>query len=306
MRKFAAVAVSVGLIASLSACVSTPAGATCGSTGNAALVTADGPLGGDPAATFPVPLKSTTTSIALTTVGDGVRVPSDGVIEGTISLYDGQTGDPLVDGSSQQPLVGIDLLLPTSPGYRLPYTELLDCATVGSRVTVEGALGDLLGADLADGLGLDPESSLVIVTDVSDAYLGRANGADQIAESGLPAVVLAPNGQPGFTFPDGDGPTEQRVVLLKRGSGATLDAGQTAVVHYSAVEWGASAVSTSTWTAMVPAKVILDGADATQFTFAGTVKDALVGQTVGSQVLVVVPGDKAVVYVVDILGVSAE
>lgn len=306
MRKFAAVAVSLGLIASLSACVQAPAGATCGSSGNAALVTAEGPLGGDPAASFPVPLKSTSTSIALTTTGDGERVPADGVIDGTLSLYDGQTGDPLVDGGSQQALVGIDLLLPTSPGYRLPYTELLDCATVGSRVTVEGQVGDLLGADLAEGLQLDPQGSLVIVTDVSDAFLGRANGADQVAQSGLPAIALAPNGQPGFTFPDGSGPTEERVALLKRGSGAQLEAGQTAVVHYTAVNWGASAVSSSTWTAMVPAKVVLDGTDATQFTFAGAVKDALVGVTVGSQVLVVVPGDQAVVYVVDILGVSAE
>jgi peptidylprolyl isomerase len=125
-------------------------------------------------------------------------------------------------------------------------------------------------------------------------------------QSGLPAITLAPNGQPGFTFPDGSGPTEERVALLKRGSGATLEAGQTAVVHYTAVDWGASAVATSTWTAMVPAKVALDGTDATQFTFAGVVKDALVGVPVGSQVLVVVPGDQAVVYVVDILGVFAE
>lgn len=308
MRKFAAIAVSVGLVAALSACAGGPAtGSDCTDEGNAALVTADGTFGGDPEATFPFPLVSETVSVATVSDSDGPRVPRGGVIAGAISVYDGGSGEPVLDPGNGQPIAGLSLLMPTATGFQLPFTASLACASAGSRIAVEGPASDLFNESAVEGLGLTADQSIVVITDVEEVYLGRADGADQVAQSGLPAVVLAPNGQPGFTFPDAAAPAEQRVALLKRGSGAELADGDVAVVHYSALGWQADAVSASSWPTLVPARLALDGQDqqvSSTFVFAAAVKDALVGLPVGSQVLVAVPGDSPVVYVVDILGIS--
>lgn len=308
MRKFAAIAVSVGLAAALSSCVSGPlTGSDCADTGNAALVTASGAFGGDPEARFPFPLVSEETSVATVSDGDGARVPHGGVASGAISVYDGATGEPVLDPGNGQPIAGLALLMPTASGFQLPFTESLACASAGSRIAVEGHASNLFNEGAVEALGLTADQSVVVVTDVDEVYLGRADGADQVAQSGLPAVVLAPNGQPGFTFPDSPAPAEERIVLLKRGAGAELADGDVAVVHYSALGWQAEAVSASSWPTLVPVRIALDGADqqvSSTFVFAAAAKDALVGLPVGSQVLIVVPGDSSVVYVVDILGIS--
>lgn len=305
MRKFAAVAVSLGLIASLSACANGPVtGASCADTGNAALVGAEGSFGGDLTIDFPLPLSGGESSVAVIDASDGIRVPSGGYVKGTLSLYNGATGEALANPSTGQALTTLPILMPAREGYAVPFTALLACANAGSRVAIVGPGADLLGADLATGLGVTGDDTAVAVVDVSEVFLGRADGADQIAESGIPAVVLAPSGQPGFTFPDSAAPSQERVVVLKRGGHAATQDGDSVAVHYTSIGWQASAVTASTWTSMEPVIVTLDGTD--DASLPGTVKDALVGLPVGSQVLVVVPGDQAVVYVVDILGVSAE
>ena len=303
MRKFAAIAVSLGLVAALSACASGPVtGSDCADTGNAALVTAEGAAGGELTTSFPVPLVADESSVAAIERGDGARVPADGYVLGTLSLYNGATGEPLANPSTGQALTTLPILMPTREGYVLPFTTLLSCAGAGSRVAIVGPGTELLGADLAPGLGLKESDSVVVVADVEEVFLGRADGADQIAESGIPAVVLAPSGQPGFTFPDSAAPTEERVVVLKRGGHASTNEGDSVVVHVTSIGWQAATVSASTWTNMEPAVVALDGQD--DATLPGVVKDALVGLPVGSQLLVVVPGESAVVYVVDILGIT--
>src|SRR5690606_35580071 len=92
-----------------------------------------------------------------------------------------------------------------------------------------------------------PETIVVVVTDIQSSYMGRADGADQFAQEGMPAVVLAPNGQPGFTFPPIDPPTEMRVDLLKRGWGEETTAEDVVIINFAAIEWGGAEYLQSTW-----------------------------------------------------------
>jgi hypothetical protein len=301
VRKLASIVVSAGVLVSLSACAAGPSTfADCGPSGNAALVTAEGSFGKDPAAEFPTPLVSTKAETAEIRPGDGKDVPEGGVVYGTVSVYDGKTGDAL---GGDTPLVGIQLLASTRD-FVYPFADALACAEVGSRIVTTGTNQQLFGES---GIGGDiaPDDTLVVVTDVTDAFLGRANGADQIAQDGMPAIVLAPNGQPGFTFPDTE-LTEFRADLLKRGSGPVVEDGDNVVIHYTSVVWGATSVTESTWSGSTasPTIVPLDGTDVSGTSITGAVKDAIVGTPVGSQLLIVAPGDSTLVYVIDVLGIA--
>jgi hypothetical protein len=299
VRKLASIIASAGVLVSLSACAAAPSTfADCGPSGNAALVTAEGTFGADPSATFPTPLVSTTPETAEIRPGDGQAVTAGGVAYGAVSIYDGETGEP-VGGDS--PIIGVSILAGTV-GYVYPFADALACAEVGARVVTTGTAAQLFGEG---ALGLDPEATLVVITDINDAFLGRADGVDQIAQSGMPAIVLAPNGQPGFTFPE-DAPAEYRADLLKKGDGAVAEDGDNVVLHYSVIEWGATALTQSSWTgdSGAPAILALDGADTAGTVFSAQIKDAIVGQSVGSQLLIVVPGEQTLVYVIDVLGIA--
>lgn len=301
MRKLASIVVTAGVLVSLSACAAVPSTfADCGPSGNAALVTAKGSFGGDPAADFPTPLVATKAEVAEVRPGDGEKVPDGGVVYGAVSVYDGKTGEAI---GGQSPLIGVAILASTR-GFVYPFTEALACAEVGARVVTTGTNEQLFGAEGIGG-GIPLDASMVVVTDIEDAFLGRANGADQIAQDGMPAIALAPNGQPGFTFPDSV-PTEFRVNELKRGAGAVVEEGDRIVAHYSTIAWDARSTSESTWSSAAgsPRFVDLDGTDMSGSTITAAVKDAIVGTTVGSQLLIVAPGDTTLVYVIDVLGIA--
>jgi peptidylprolyl isomerase len=294
VRKIASIAVFGVLLVSISAC-STPVvnSALCNTTGNADLVTAAGAFGADPDATFPTPLVSPDLGVTQSITGDGKTVPAGGVVVGTLFIYDAETGDPLV--AADQPV-----LLPTA-NYAFPFTKVLQCGALGSRVIATGTADELFG-DRASQFQIEPEQSLVLVADIMQAFLGRADGADQLAQPGLPAIVTAPDGRPGFTFPDSAAPTELSVDLLKKGSGAKTSAGDTVIVHYSAINWKGQQLKDTTWDT-APVAVVLDES-AQGGSLPPDVIASLVGQTVGSQVLIAVPGDQAVVYVIDVLGIA--
>ncbi|HYP73970.1 MAG TPA: FKBP-type peptidyl-prolyl cis-trans isomerase, partial [Microbacterium sp.] len=122
---------------------------------------------------------------------------------------------------------------------------------------------------------------------------------------GMPSVVLAPDGTPGVIVPDVAPPSDLAVELLKKGDGAKVTDADTVRVQYTGVGWADREVISSSWEDGASVAV----APGSTEPFAAQ----LVGATVGSQLLIVIPstsGDggtasDASIYVVDILGIDA-
>lgn len=195
----------------------------------------------------------------------------------------------------------------------------LDGVTVGSRVLVAVAPDDGYGAQggVPDA-NIEAGDTLLFVIDVTAAsdVLDRASGTPVEPPGGLPTVVLAENGQPTITVPDTVAPTELVVQPLITGAGPVVEAGQQITVHYTGVKWPGGEQFDSSWDRGLPATFpigtggVIPGWDA-----------GLVGQPVGSQVLLVVPpaqgygeagnpqggisGTDTLVFVVDILDAAA-
>ena len=312
VRKLPALLVAAGLMVSLTSCAGGPSlFAGCEPTGNAALVTADGDFGDDPEADFPTPLVAKRAEVSVAHEGDGAKVAANGAVDATLSIYDGKTGQALQSQSGPLTAVSIRSFV----DGRFPFTVALACATVGSRVVTTGTQTQLFGPE---GLGLPDDPTIVIVTDIDKTFPAKANGVDQLAQPGFPDIVLAPNGQPGFTFPH-SAPTDLRYTALKQGNGAKVKEGDTIIANLSGIVWDGSETFTSSWDNKSPATLLVSELDSSGSGLPKGLVKALVGQKVGSQIIAVVPsadgypegqapggvaeGD-TLVFVVDILGIG--
>ncbi|WP_067226574.1 FKBP-type peptidyl-prolyl cis-trans isomerase [Streptomyces sp. NBRC 109706] len=188
---------------------------------------------------------------------------------------------------------------------------------VGSRVQVEGNVGDLLGPAVQQIPSLSEDDGVVWVFDIRGASdvdpAGSVEGEQAATEDGLPAVELTDAG-PEITIPEGeDPPAELREQLLVEGDGPEVTDGQALVVQYTGVTWADGEVFDSSWER--------ESASAFQIGTGSVVPgwdQGLVGKNVGDRVLLVLPPDMAygdqenggipagstLVFVVDIIGAA--
>src|SRR5262249_3565239 len=132
-------------------------------------------------------------------------------------------------------------------------------------------------------VGIKADDTLIFVIDVRSTPLRRAEGETVTPPADLPKVRLDAPGKPSVTIPDRDPPKELVAQTLVKGRGPAVRAGQSLSVHYRGVLWRNGKTFDMSW-------------DTVPFEFqlgAGNVvkgwDDGLVGQTVGSQVLLIVP-----------------
>ncbi len=282
----------------------------------ARLVTVTGKAGGAPTVNFPTPLKSTTTQRSEILPGTGVGLAAGQQVKLELSVYNGTSGKVInqskYDASSATTFVLNDK---TIKGL----AEGLQCAQVGSRVAVVVSPDDAFGPQGGNAqIGVAKDDSLVFVIDVIKSYLPRANGSDQPVANGLPGVVLAADGTPGITVPSGAAPKKQQIGVLKKGSGPKVAEGDTVTVHYTGVLWSGKTVFDSSWAKGGPVQFLAADGSKTQGGIIPGFANALIGQTVGSQVVTVIPptlgyGDTAqasipagstLIFVADILGIN--
>ncbi|MFD6140971.1 FKBP-type peptidyl-prolyl cis-trans isomerase [Promicromonospora sp. NPDC060271] len=178
--------------------------------------------------------------------------------------------------------------------------------SLGSHL-FESLEGERVGARLL----LMEEQDGVPVLLVVDVLPVRASGVEgETPGENLPQVGLDDLGAPTIRVPRGvEPPTELVVHPLIRGSGQQVRAGQILTVEFTAVRWSDGSVIDTTWTKDTPPQSaeigigrLVEGWD-----------QGLLEQTVGSQVMLVVPprdghantksrlAGETVVYVVDIL-----
>ncbi|HEU4756417.1 MAG TPA: FKBP-type peptidyl-prolyl cis-trans isomerase [Agromyces sp.] len=274
--------------------------ATAGASSD--LVEVGGDFGERPRVDFPTPVAPETTQCTEVIEGDGERLVEGQQALVGLAVYNGATGEDIqVIGFDDEDPVPVLLGANTLPGL----SKGLSCASEGSRVVVVVPPADAFGEEGNASLGIGAEDSLVVVFDVHEAFLARANGTPQVTRDGFPAVVTAPDGRPGITVPDEEPFETTEVEVLKQGHGEEVESGDQVLVHYTGVGWEDGTVLDSTWQQGGPTTIVVGEDAAAQGSPAFA--ESLEGLTVGSQVGIAVPADEAgnpaAFYVVDILGV---
>lgn len=291
---------------SLAACSGSPAFGGCDPvypSGDASsAVTASGEVGRTPAVEFPTPLVVPAPQRSVLVAGDGEPIARGSVVSVDYVYFDGATGDAVDEGTA----------LLTAGESHLALGESLICATPGSRLVVAAPASELSLESAGDPDALDPTENLVAVLDLGQVFLGKANGVNQLPLDGMPTVVTAVDGTPGLAIGYATVPDETRVSVIKAGSGATLEEGDTIVFRARSWTWPTAAGSSpsvgtvDSWDRFSAYRLEL-GADALGDE---VLVDALAGEKVGSQILVVLPPDEgagsATVYVFDLLGLVAD
>jgi len=324
VRKLPALFVAVGLVASLAACSSGPTSASCTpkpDAGSAStLITATGDFGKKTAADFPTPLIAPKTQASVLTEGTGRTLTAGDYADFEATIWVASTGAYITGTSfsSASPALthvgSDDDVLGT----------MAVCSNVGSRVAGITAFGKVFGDADPAGYGLaSAKDSVVVILDLVGGFASKATGADQVSQPGMPSVVTAPDGTPGVTLTSGTPLETLRSSVLKQGDGATVNKGDGVIFQYEEISWATPAtVVGSSWEDGSPKLSIAKAFDPTDESglFPGT-SDAVIGQKVGSQVLVVVPpkdsypasatgdgagADATRIYVIDILSTQKQ
>jgi peptidylprolyl isomerase len=250
-------------------------------------ITVDGAVGEVPTLDFPTPFSTTKSLHRHVIRGAGEKSKKGQRATFDIAVFDGRTGKQLESsfGRAAQAVV----LDPTQtfPGL----VKGLTGVAAGSRVLIAMAPSEGLTQRLIkQGVeGVKKSDTLLFVIDLTSSHdvLKRARGEAVTPPEGLPTVKVAESGKPTIKTPDESAPTELVVQPLVIGAGPVVQAGDTIVVHYTGVLWGSDKTFDSSWKRGSPVEFQIG----TGAVIAGW-DEGLVGQTVGSQVLLVVPPDK--------------
>ena len=295
MRKTAAALITLGLAAlALAGCSAGPsfAGQACPtqpkSSGLTDSVTVKGDFGAEPTVTIASPTKVQKASVDDLIVGTGAPITAKNQpIVVDIALYDARTGQKIGATGFDKTTAASDVNSLASQAK--PLGDALQCATAGSRLLVGFPAGTAA------------EDAAVAVLDVRTVFLPHAEGSLEYNDAlGLPTVVRAPDGRPGIIIPDAKKPTKQVVQTLIHGDGPKVKKTDGVRVQFTSVDWDTRKVVNSTWDSQ---SAVISGAAGIE------------GQTVGSQVLLIVPpadastgtgsdGNGTQAIVVDILGID--
>jgi peptidylprolyl isomerase len=277
---------------------------------------------GEPFADSDLPFVVGSTEVETVEKGDGKKVAPDHEVKVRYVAVNGATGEPFASTYDADETVTIDLnnemLFPA-------FLEELPGRSAGETLLMTIPAEDGFGSGGNQQLGVGPQDTLVFYMEIVDsaAPLTKATGEAVKPKAGLPEVKADGESPAQITIPaDAKEPTELVVQPLIKGEGPEVQAGQTIKVHYTGVKWSDGEVFDESYQRGEPTEFqigvgqVIQGWD-----------EGLVGQTVGSRVLLVIPADQAygekpedtagatappahelagetLVFVVDILGAS--
>ena len=231
----------------------------------------------------------------------------------TIYVWSGKTNKLLDSTYSSAPQV-----LPASllPGIESAVTG----KKLGSRVLAVIPPKEGYGSSGNSELGVKGTDTLVFVIDLIQKYNSGTVGSTgtQTSSGGgsVPTVSKATGKAPTITIPKNTtAPTKLETKTLIQGTGATVAKGQDVVAQYTGVNWRTGKVFDSSWSRSLPYSFKI-GASPSQVIKGWDL--GLVGQKVGSRVLLIIPpsdaygsagqsqagikGTDDLVFVVDIVG----
>ena len=255
-----------------------------------ASVTAKGSFGSSPSVTIPKQEPTGTLAVKTLIQGTGPTITKSDLFLSNFTIYvwSGTTNKLLDSTYSSSPQV-----LPASllPGIQSAVTG----KKVGSRVLVVVPPKQGYGTSGNSQLGVTGSDTLVFVMDLIQKYSsGTVSASGTKVSSGggdLPTVSAAQGSAPKVTIPKGVTPPTTLVSkTLIKGSGPVVTKGEYLVAQYTGVNWRTGSVFDSSWERSLPYSFKI-GASPSQVIPGWD--QGLVGQTVGSRVLLVIPPKEA-------------
>ena len=218
-------------------------------------------------------------------------------------------------GSTAHPGSGPQLL----SGQLLPGLEkALVGQKMGSRVLAVIPPKDGFGSRGNPQVGIKGTDTLVFVVDLIKNFAGNASATGTPVSDGgkgLPTVTAVTGSAPTIKMPASTPPTTLVTKTLLQGNGPVVIKGQTVVVQYVGATWATGKVFDASWNRSQPFGFTID---ATPSKVIPGWDQGLIGQRVGSRVMLVIPpaegygktgnpqagikGTDTLVFVVDILG----
>lgn len=271
-------------------------------------VAVSGEFGAQPTVEFEAGLSAERTERSVVIAGDGGATAPGDTLEVAYTVINATTGAE-VDAYGYTEGEAVQFVADATV-QREGFARAIGCVDIGSRVVAVIPPSEAFGEQGLPDLGIEPDDSIVLVVDIEGIQPTRAWGDDQPAPEGFPTVELADDGAPTVEIPAGDPPAELQVATLKLGDGPVVGETATVTVQYHGVSWDSGEVFDESWPTPTP------------FSLAGVVPgfaQAIAGQTVGSQVIAVIPPSLAygeagesdhalagqtLVFVVDILGAT--
>jgi peptidylprolyl isomerase len=283
LRRLAVLLTTVTAAVAAVLAVAPAAGAASSDTALAKVAIVGDP-GAAPTLQFDKPFALKTSAHVVATPGAGAPLAKGQNVTFDYVIVDARDGKQVETSFGKTPG---RLTLDSSKTVKTLVTSLVG-APVGSRVLIGIAPKDGLAKNLKSA-GVKKNDTILFVFDVKSAStpLTRATGEPVAPVAGLPTVKLGAKGAPTVTVPSGAAPTSLVVQPLIKGTGPVVTTGQTLTVNYTGLIWDTGKKFDSSW----DRKATFDTAIGTGSVIAGW-DEGLVGQTVGSQVLLVVPPDK--------------
>ncbi len=262
-----------------------------------AKIKVEGKAGAEPKVTFSKGVKLSAITTKVVSPGTGEVLKDGQQVSINLVVYNGSDGSKVEESYTQQPLT----LILGDASVLTQWNEVLTGQKVGARFIV--ALPEGANAAYTQILAAEVMSTKTLPS--------RASGTAVAPAAGLPAVKLDAKGVPSITIPKGYAkPTALVTQTLIKGTGPVVKESDSIVVHYSGWKLDGE-VFDSSWEQGSPMTRPLSSL------IAGW-KQGIAGQTVGSQVLLVVPPslaygddatsqlkDETLIFVVDILDASS-
>lgn len=286
-----------GTSATASPSPSAAATASAADIASLAAVKVDGPFGSAPTITLTQPFTVSTTVARVVAPGTGEDLKKGQALQINYVGVNAKDGSAVGNNYTTKP----DVFVLGEADLMTAINDVLVGQKVGVRALV--AVVDTTN-----------QTTTVLAMDVISAksILSRAEGTTVAPVDGLPAVTLASDGKPSVTLPAATKPAALVAQDLITGAGPVVQSGQTITVHYTGWTWDGNAFDSSwdkgsTFSTTIGSGEVIKGWET-----------GLIGKTVGSQVLLVVPPDQGygtsangpipggstLVFVVDILNAS--
>ncbi|OJX62328.1 MAG: hypothetical protein BGO95_11140 [Micrococcales bacterium 73-13] len=256
-----------------------------------ASVTVRGDLGGALAVDASFPLQTDRTERSVLVDGSGQALDDGWTANLFYAIYNGATGELIEDSHdiSTDPVPFV-----YESGSAIPGMEsALRCSTAGSRVVAVIPPAEGFGADGLPDVGLQAGQSLLLVADILSLEETPTTSEPSATPlptpsawtTDIPAVDLTTS-PPTVTIPDAPAPTDLVLTVLEEGDGAVVPNPATVTIDYHGLSWDTKEVFDSSYARGTPATFSTGGV-ITGFAA------AIVGQKVGSTVLVSIPPDLA-------------